>query len=109
MSPSHRHKAGICSENEHQTIYTDKARKQGETFASFITTDESRNPYSFGQMENKAVQTHLDTLKMTLDDIDTRITCLKHQHMQSSGAFKILKKISLKCLTEQLQSMYSRQ
>ena len=45
LSLGHHHTAEICSENEHQTFYTDETRKQGETFASFITTDEIRNPY----------------------------------------------------------------
>jgi hypothetical protein len=34
--------SALGSENEHQTLYTDETRKQGETFASFITTDENR-------------------------------------------------------------------
>jgi hypothetical protein len=45
LSVSHRHKAEICSENEHQALYTDETRKQGETFASCITTDENRSLY----------------------------------------------------------------
>ena len=96
MSLSHRHTAEICSENEHQTLYTDETRKQGETFASFITTDENRSLYLLGlkQMANKAAQTQLDTFKMILDDIDTRVSCLNvDQHLQSSFAFKILKNI----------------
>jgi hypothetical protein len=96
LSLSHRHTAEFISENEHQTLYSDETRKQGETFASFITTDENRSPYLLGlkQMANKAAQTQLDTFKMILDDIDTRISCLNvDQHLQSSVAFKILKNI----------------
>ena len=37
LSLSHRHTAECITENEHQTLYSDETRKQGETFASFIT------------------------------------------------------------------------
>ena len=95
LSLSHRHTAEFISENEHQTLYSDETRKQGETFASFITTDENRSPYLLGlkQMAHKAAQTQLDTFKI-LDEIDTRVSCLNvDQHLQSSVAFKILKNI----------------
>ena len=110
LSLSHRHTAEICSENEHETLYTDETRKQGETFASSITTDENRCPYLLGlkQMANKAAQTQLDTFKIILDDIDTRVASLNvDQHLLSSVAFKILKKtFSLPRLKGQLQSVY---
>jgi hypothetical protein len=94
LSVSHRHTAEICSENEHQTLYFDETRKQGETFASFITTDENRSLYLLGlkQMANKAAQTQLDTFKIILDDIDTQVSCRPYV-LQSSVAFKILEHI----------------
>jgi hypothetical protein len=45
-------------------------------------------------MANKAAQRQLDTFKMILDDIDTRVSCLNVDHfVQSSVAFKILENI----------------
>ena len=59
---------------------------------------KTESPYLLGlkQMANKAAQTQLDTFKMILDDIDTRVSCLNvDQHLQSCVAFKILKNIQL--------------
>lgn len=92
LSLGHFHAAKVCSETEFQTLYTDETRKQGETFASFITTDANKKPCMLGlkQMVNKAAQTQLDTFKVILDDIDTRMSSLQDQ---TSTAFKILKNI----------------
>ena len=57
---------------------------------------KTESPYLLGlkHMANKAAQTQLDTFKMILDDIDTRVSCLNvDQHLQSCVAFKILKNI----------------
>lgn len=111
---SHRHTAEICSENEHQTRYTDETRKQEETFASFITTDENRSPCLLGlkQMANKAAHTQLDTFKI-LDEIDTRVSCLNvDQHLQSSAVFKNIQftmsdRAATECVFNELLQTYT--
>ncbi|XP_063446536.1 uncharacterized protein LOC134726070 [Mytilus trossulus] len=87
--------AEICTAAANQTLYTDETRKFGETFSSFITTDENKTPFLLGlkQMSNKAAQTQLDTLKSILNDIETRINCLVDQNLQTSKSFNILKNI----------------
>ncbi|CAG2223042.1 unnamed protein product [Mytilus edulis] len=87
--------AEICTAAANQTLYTDETRKFGETFSSFITTDENKTPFLLGlkQMSNKAAQTQLDTLKSILNDIETRIKCLVDQNLQTSTSFNILKNI----------------
>lgn len=87
--------AEICTAAANQTLYTDETRKFGETFSSFITTDENKTPFLLGlkQMSNKAAQTQLDTLKSILNDIETRIKCLVDQKLQTSTSFNILKNI----------------
>ena len=90
------HAAEVIDKAENCTLYTDETRKDGQSYGSFVVTDENKDPVLLGlrHMSNKASRTELDTFKSILDDVHQRCESLSPTNDEVNMRYEVLRKIT---------------
>lgn len=86
LSVSQKHVGVVLAMSSDTTLYTDKTRKHGHTYQSYIVSD-SENVYLLGlrEMVNKSETCALDTFKTIFGDLTDHCKYLQEQNLEGVG------------------------